>query len=82
MLFAIQFQHPASGTDKEFQLYPFRLIFKLLLDERLEYRLYNYEYALLLAFVNSIDDSKYEDLVNKILELRQKRVIGAKDCRK
>ncbi len=72
MLFAIQFQHPASSTDKEFQLYPFRLIFKLLLDARLEYRLFNYEYALLLAFVNSIDDSKYEDLVNQILALRQK----------
>ena len=64
MLFAIQFQHPASGTDKEFQLYPFRLIFKLLIDERLDYRLYNYEYALIIAFVDSIDDSKYEDLVN------------------
>ena len=31
MLFAIQFQHPASGTDKEFQLFPFRLILKLLM---------------------------------------------------
>lgn len=72
MLFAIQFQHPASGTDKEFQLFPFRLIFKLLLDSRLNGKLHNYEYALIIAFVNSMDDSKYEDLVQNILELRKK----------
>ena len=72
MLFAIQFQHPASGTDKEFQLFPFRLILKLLLDNRLNGKLHNYEYALIIAFVNSMDDSKYEDLVQRILELRKK----------
>lgn len=72
MLFSIQFQHPASGTDKEFQLYPFRLIFKLLCDKRLDGRLYNYEYAQIIAFVNSIDANKYEKLVNDILNLRSK----------
>lgn len=72
MLFAIQFQHPASGTDKEFQLYPFRLIFKLLLDERLDGQLYNYEYAQIIAFVNSMSNDKYEQLVKDILELRSK----------
>ena len=72
MLYAIQFQHPASGTDKEFQLYPFRLIFKLLTDERLDGKLYNYEYALLVAFVDLMNDSQYEDLVEKILDLRKK----------
>lgn len=74
MLYAIQFQHPASGTDKEFQLYPFRLIFKLLLDERLDGKLYNYEYAQILAFVTSVDETAYETLVEKILELRNKSV--------
>lgn len=72
MLYTMQFQHPASGTDKEFQLYPFRLIFKLLTDERLNGRLYNYEYALLIVFVNSVDQNKYDNLVEKILELRNK----------
>lgn len=71
MLYAIQFQHPASGTDKKFQLYPFRLIFKLLIDERLDGKLYNYEYALIVAFVDSMNDSKYEDLIEKILDLRK-----------
>lgn len=74
MLYAIQFQHPASGTDKEFQLYPFRLIFKLLLDERLDGKLYNYEYAQILDFVTSVDETAYETLVEKILELRNKSV--------
>lgn len=32
MMFALQFEHPANGTSPEFQLYPFRLIFKLLTD--------------------------------------------------
>lgn len=72
MLFAIQFQHPANNTDKEFQLYPFRLIFKLLTDERLNGRLYNYEYSLILAFVKTVTDSSYESLVRKILALRTK----------
>lgn len=74
MLFAMQFQHPASGTDKKFQLYPFRLIFRLLLDERLEGRLYNYEYAQIVAFVSEIDEESYEELVGNILELRSKEM--------
>lgn len=72
MLFAIQFEHPANGTDKEFQLYPFRLILKLLTDERLDGKLYNYEYALILAFVKTVNDATYEELVADILELRSK----------
>lgn len=74
MLFAMQFQHPANGTDKEFQLYPFRLIFKLLTDDRLGGKLYHYEYALILAFVNSIDNDTYEELISDILDLRSKSV--------
>lgn len=72
MLYAIQFQHPASGTDKKFQLYPFRLIFKLLTDERLGGKLYFYEYAQILAFVESVDNDSYETIVNDILLLRGK----------
>ncbi len=78
MLFAIQFQHPASGTNKEFQLYPFRLIFKLLTDERLEGKLYNFEYAQILAFATSVDAAKYEAIVKEILELRSKSLEDIK----
>lgn len=74
MLYSIQFQHPSSGTDKEFQLYPFRLIFKLLLDERLDGKLYNYEYAQILVFVSSVDKTSYEILVEKILSHRKKSI--------
>lgn len=71
MLFAIQFQHPGSSTDKEFQLYPFRLIFQLLLDERLEGKLYNNEVEYLVVFCKEMDKLNYEGLVNKILKLRK-----------
>lgn len=71
MLFAIQFQHPGSGTDKEFQLYPFRLIFQLLLDERLDGKLYNNEVEYLVVFCKKMNPKNYEDLVSKILELRK-----------
>lgn len=71
MLFGIQFEHPANGTPACFQLYPFRLIFKLLTDERLNYRLYNSEYAYFIAFQKTITPEGYEKLVNDILEFRK-----------
>lgn len=71
MLFSLQFEHPASGTDKVFQLYPFRLIFKLLLDERLDNKLYNPEFVYILPFVESVDNESYEILVDRILSFRK-----------
>lgn len=70
MLFAIQFQHPGSSTDPEFQLYPFRLILKLLTERRLGFRLYNHEVELLIVFIRSINQESYEKLITRILELR------------
>lgn len=70
MLWGIQFQHPHSGTDASFQLYPFRLIYKLLLDQRLEYKLHAYEIALAVVFVDKIQANTYENLLQRILELR------------
>jgi len=72
MLFGMQLQHPANGTPKCFQLFPFRLIFKLLTDSRLLGRLYSYEYACLIAFTKEICDASYEALVNNMLVLRNK----------
>ena len=72
MLFALQYEHPGSRTDKCFQIYPFRLIFKLLLDARLDYKLYNNEVEYLIVFIDSIDDESYEKLVEDILSLRTK----------
>jgi hypothetical protein len=70
MLWAVQYQHPHGGTDKEFQLYPFRLIYKLLLDKRLCNKLYAFEVAYIVVFVKEVTAQIYENLVVKILELR------------
>lgn len=70
MLFAIQFPHPGSGTPRCFNIYLFRIIYKLLIDQRLDGRLYNQEYECLLAFMTSINEEKYEELVSKIIEMR------------
>ena len=71
MLFAIQFQHPANGTSSEFQLYPFRLIFQLLLDERLGGKLNNNEVEYLVVFQKKATPDSYEKLVGDILDLRK-----------
>lgn len=71
MLWAIQFEHPHGGSDKVFNLYPFRLIFKLLSDERIENRLYAYEVSYLLVFIENIDNQNYEKLVSEILKIRK-----------
>lgn len=71
MLFAIQFEHYANGTPVSIQLFPFRLIFTLLLDERLDCKLYFSEYAYYIAGLHSITPAMYEKLVMDILGFRQ-----------
>lgn len=71
MLWAVQYQHPHSGTDSEFQLYPFRLIFKLLLDNRLSNKLFAFEVAYSIVFIKEINSKTYENLVSELLELRK-----------
>lgn len=71
MLWAIQYEHPHSGTDKSFQLYPFRLVFKLLSDSRLANKLYAYEVAYLIVFIKEINSESYEQLIQEILDLRR-----------
>lgn len=70
MLFALQFQHYANGTPASIQLFPFRLIFQLLMDKRLGFKLHFAEYAYFLSGLTSITPAKYEDLVRGILEFR------------
>lgn len=71
MLWSIQFEHPHGGSDKSFDLYPFRLIFKLLSDIRLDNRLYAFEVAYVLVFVDKINGQTYEELVQKLTTLRR-----------
>lgn len=72
MLWAIQYSHPHGGTDKQFQIYPFRLIFTLLYDSRLDYKLYAFEVAYLIVFIEKIDLESYENLIRSLLTLRNK----------
>lgn len=71
MLWAVQYQHPHSGTDKEFQLYPFRLIYKLLSEPKLSNKLYAFEVAYSVVFTKEITQTKYNELVNQLLDLRK-----------
>lgn len=71
MLWAVQYQHPHSGTDKVFQLHPFRLIYKLLSDIRLDNKLYAFEVAYLIVFVKEATTEIYEKLVKQLLDLRK-----------
>lgn len=71
MLFGIQFEHPANSTPASFQLYPFRLLLKLMSDKRLDCKLYSTEYAYLVAFVKHMDPATYEDLICQILAFRK-----------
>ncbi len=70
MLWGIQFEHPHGGSDAAFNLYPFRLIFKLLTDPRIDKKLFAYEVPYLVVFIENINQKKYENLVTEILEIR------------
>lgn len=70
MLWAVQYPHPHSGTDNEFQLYPFRLIYKLLSEPKLSNKLYAFEVAYSVVFVKEATQKTYNDLVNELLTLR------------
>lgn len=72
MLFGTQFPHPASKPSEKISLYPFRLIFSLLLDSRLKGRLYHYEVVRFIIYTKKITPKIYEDLVESILNSRKK----------
>lgn len=72
MLFGLQYEHYHSRTSDDFKIYPFRLIFKLLTDDRLKGKLYTYETAYLVLTIKSINETSYEFLVDRLLSLRLK----------
>lgn len=72
MLFGNGFRQPFSQMDERFNIYAFRLIFKLLRDPRLEGRLYNDEVFYYAMFMKTIEETLYEELVADILQLRSK----------
>lgn len=72
MLYANGFRQPFSKMDLRFNIYAYRLIFKLLREEKLGYKLYDDEVFYLAMFCKTITENSYEDLVKDILDLRQK----------
>ena len=72
MLFGLGFRQPFSQMDSRFNIYGYRLIFKLLLDERLDNKLYDDEVFYLVMFLKEIDETSYEELVQDILSLRKR----------
>lgn len=69
-LYSMQFPHPYSDTNNSFTLYVGRLIVKLLLDERIDKKLYIDEMIWFLPFIETIDEDIYEELIDSILEYR------------
>lgn len=69
-LFCMQYPHPFDWTPDCFKIYIGRLILKLLLDPRLNFRLYIDECLWFLPFIETIDYAKYEELISSILEYR------------
>ena len=72
MLYGNGFRQPFSQMDERFNIFPFRLVFKLLRDPRLEGKLYNDEVFYLVMFLKTITDAKYEELVSDILAFRKR----------
>lgn len=75
MLFGMPFKHPFNKMHNSFNIYPYRLIFKLLTDERLNFKLFHDEVFYLVMFCKEIDDKIYNDLIASILELRSMNSI-------
>ncbi len=70
MLMGNAFRQPFSQMDARFNIYPYRLLFKLLRDERLGGKLYDDEVFYLVMFMKTIEHESYEELVSEILRLR------------
>ena len=70
MLFGMPFTHPFNKMHNSFNLYPYRLIFKLLTDKQLDYKLHHDEVFYYVMFYKHIDSESYNELVNEILDFR------------
>lgn len=69
-LFCMQYPHPFDWTPQSFKIYFGRLIIKLLLEKRIENKLYIDECIWFLPFIETINSDKYEELVESIIEYR------------
>ena len=70
MLYGMPFNHPFNKMSPSFNLYPLRIVFKLLTESRLDCKLYQDEMFYHILWLKDIDQFSYEKLVNKILTFR------------
>ena len=70
-LFSIQYPHPYSDTPDDIQIFAGRLILKLLTDSEIDTKLYIDEMIYFLPFIKTIDKTKYQELIQSILEYRK-----------
>lgn len=70
MLYGMPFNHPFNRMNPSFNLYPIRIIYKLLSDIRLDYKLYQDEVFYHIFWLKEIDETSYEELVKTILAFR------------
>jgi hypothetical protein len=59
------------GTPDKFKVYPFRIIFKLLNEPRINRTLSSMDYAHCISRLEKLDDASYENLILSILEFRK-----------
>lgn len=69
-LYSMQYPHPFNRTPDCFEIYIGRLLVKLLLDSRLEKRLYIDETIWFIPFLERLTPDIYESLVQSIIEFR------------
>ena len=69
-LYSMQYPHPFNRTPDCFQIYIGKLMVKLLLDKRIDNRLYIDECIWFLPFIEKITPSIYTELVDSIIEYR------------
>ena len=71
MLFTIQFVNPYKNK-KGLNIYPLRLIFKLLSDDRIEKKLSNDEVSHILYYIKQVKgDSEYDNIIREIIKFRK-----------
>ena len=72
MLYGLPYNHPYNKMSPDFNIYPYRLIFKLLCEPELDYKLYQDEVFYYVIWEKSINGENYAQLVKSIIEFRKK----------
>jgi len=65
-----QYPHPKYTTQPEFRIFPWRLVFGLLQESKLDKTLYDNEMVYFLPFIKNLKSISYEELLESILSFR------------